>query len=124
MSERVNELQLLVLRRLNELGDSTGPMAARAAADRSRGAVSYETLRRIGNGTHSGRISDRTAEGIALALDVPVAQVYAAAAIPRPQSRWLWPERFDRLDTAQRQLVEEVAGALLEAYEKGLRDAR
>ena len=124
MSEPVNELQALVIRRLDELGDHTGPLSARRAAEKSRGGVSYETLRNISRGTHSGNITDRTAEGLAMALDVPVAQVYAAARVPRPQSRWLWPERFDRLDPAQRRLIEDLAGALLEAYEKGVRDAR
>lgn len=124
MSEPVNELQQLVLRRLDALGDHTGPMSTRAAAERSGGRVSYETLRGIARGTHSGKIADRTAEGIARALDVPVGEVYGAAHVPRPQSRWRWPERFDRLDAAQRRLVEDVAAALLEAHEKGVRDAR
>lgn len=124
MSEPVNELQDLVLRRLDALGDRTGPMSTRAAAERSNGSVSYETLRGIARGTHSGKITDRTAEGISRALDVPVAEVYAAAHVPRPQTRWRWPERFDRLDAAQRRLVEDVAGSLLEAYEKGVRDSR
>lgn len=124
MREPVNELQQLVLRRLDELGDRTGPMSTRAAAERSGGLVSYETLRGIARGTHSGKITDRTAEGISRALDVPLAQVYLTARVPRPQSRWRWPERFDRLDAAQRRLVEDVAAAMLEAYEKGVRDAR
>lgn len=124
MSEPVNELQQLILRRLAELGDRNGPMSTRQAAERSGGHVSYETLRGIARGTHSGKIADKTAEGIARALEVPVAEVYGAARVPRPQSRWRWPERFDRLDAAQRRLVEEMAAALLEAYEKGVRDAR
>lgn len=121
---RVNALQDLALRRLAELGDASGPLPARVAAERSRGRVSYETLRSIARGAHSGRLSDRVAEGLAMALDVPVQEVYDAARIPRPQSRWLWPERFDRLDAAQRRIVEDVAGGFLEAYEKGLRDAQ
>lgn len=125
MSEpRVNELQDLVLRRLAALGDNTGPMSARAAAKRSRGAISFETLRSIARGTHSGKIADSTAEGIALALDVPVAEVYRAARVPRPRSRFVLPERFDRLDAAQRRLLIDFGSALLDAYEKGLRDAQ
>ena len=126
MSERgpVNELQDLVLRRLAELGTPGSPMSVRQAAMRARGGLNYETLRTIARGEHSGRISDRTAEALSLALDVPAQDVYNAARIPRPQTRWLWPERFDRLDAAQRRLVEDVAGALLESYDKGLRDAR
>jgi hypothetical protein len=116
----VNELSALVQRRLRELGDGDRPMSYKRAADRSRGKVSHEIVRQIASGVHSGRISDRIAEGLALALEVPLTMVHDIARIPRPQSRWHWPERFDRLDPAQRKLVEELAGALLEAYEKGL----
>lgn len=122
--ERVNELQDLVLRRLAELGTPGAPLSVRAAAERARGLVSYEILRQIARGEHSGNITDRTAEGLALALDVPAGAVYRAAQVPRPMTRWQWPARFDRLDPAQRRLVEDVAGAILDAYEKGLRDAR
>lgn len=123
-SGRVNELQDLALRRLAEQGSPGQPMSIRRAAERARGLVSYEILRQIVRGEHSGNITDRTAEGIALAFQVPVDQVYAAARVPRPTGRWQWPARYDRLDLAQRRLVEDVASALLDAYEKGLRDAR
>lgn len=125
MSERnVNELQDLMLRRLAELGVPGSPMSIRQATERARGLVSYEILRKVARGEHSGRISDGTAEGIARAIDVPVQAVYDAARVPRPLSRWQWPARFDRLDQAQRRIVEDVAAGMLEAYEKGLRDAQ
>lgn len=119
----MNELQDLVLKRLDALGGTDGPMSLRDAAARSQGLVSYETIRSVLRGTHSGRINDRTAEGLSRALDVPLARVYEAAQVPQPASRWVWPGRFDRLDPSQRRIVEEVAGALLEAYEKGRRSA-
>lgn len=120
----VESLQDLVLRRLSELGDQEGPMSAKAAAARSRDRISYETLRLIARGKHGGRIGDRIAEGLSLALDVPISEVYRAAGAPRPQSRWDWPQRFERLDAGQRQLVEEIASALLEAYDRGRRDSQ
>lgn len=120
----MNELAALVLRRLEDLGTPDNPMSFRQATQRARGLVSFETLRQIARGEHSGRIADRTAEGIALALDVSVKEVYDAARVPRPQARWNWPAKFDRLDLPQRRLVEDVANALLDSYEKGLRDAR
>lgn len=122
-SRQVNELQELVARRLVELGLPDDPMSIRQAAKRSRGLLNYEVLRQISRGEHSNRITDRTAQGIATALDVPLQDVYNAAKMPRPQSRWLLPERFDRLDAAERSVVENVAAAILEAREKGLRDA-
>lgn len=98
-------------------------MTAREAARRGEGLVSYETIRNLARGVrHTGRISDRVAEGLSRALQVPVAKVYEAAGVQQPGERWEWPQRFDRLDFAQRQLVEEVAAALLESYEKGRRD--
>jgi hypothetical protein len=121
---RMNQLQDLMLTRLAELGEPKSPMSLRRATERARGLVSYEILRKISRGEHSGRITDSTAEGLARALDVPVQAVYDAAKVPRPQSRWQWPARFDRLDVAQRRIVEEVAGGFLEAYEKGLRDGQ
>ena len=121
--DRVNELQDLVLRRLAELGTPGSPMSIREATRRSRDRLNYETLRKLARGEHSGDITDQTAEGVSLALDVPIAQVYAAARVPRPLSRWQWPAKFDRLDLDDRRVVEEVASALLRAREKGLRDA-
>lgn len=111
-------LQDLVLRRLVELGDVEGALPLRIAADKSRGKVSYESIRRIARGKH-GRINDRVAEGLAEALDVPLAAVYRAAGVPRPGARWEWPERFDRLPPAQRKVVEDVAAAMLEMFDKG-----
>lgn len=120
----VNELQDLVLRRLAELGTPGSPMSIREATRRSREHLNYETIRKIARGEHSGDITDQTAEGLSLALDVPVQQVYSAARVPRPLSRWTWPAKYDRLDHEDRRVVEDVAAALLRAREKGLRDAQ
>jgi hypothetical protein len=115
-------LQDLILSRLHELGDKTGPMSAREAARRADGLVSYETLRNLARGVrHRGGISDRVAEGLARALQVPTARVYEAAGVPSPGERWQWPRRFDRLNPSQRALVEDVAAAILEAEERGRR---
>lgn len=122
----VDKLQLLVLTRLAELGEPGAPMSARAAARRSNGKISYDSIYQIANGKHSGRLMDATAEGLAAALDVPVAKVYDAAGAPRPHGRWVLPERFDRLNLDQRRLVEDFCSALLmadaEGYERGRRD--
>lgn len=126
--ELVDQLQHLVLTRLAELGERGRPMSARRAAERSRGQVSYDTLYLIAKGQHSGRLTDRVAQGLADALGVPVDRVYDAAGQPRPQTRWQPPQRFDRLTLAQRQLLEDLASALLEAdqrgYERGMGERR
>ena len=122
--EPVDQLQHLVLTRLAELGEPGKPMSARAAARRAHGAVSYDTLYQIANGRHTGRLTDPVAEGIAAALDVPVTRVYDAAGAPRPKGRWLLPERFDRLNTEQRRLVEDLCAALLKADADGYERSR
>jgi transcriptional regulator with XRE-family HTH domain len=114
-----NQLRHLVLTRLAELGTPGHPMSARQAAERSGGGVSFHTLYAIANGRHSGRLTGRTAQGIADALEVPVSQVYDAAGVPRPQERWLPPEKLDRLSLEQRRLLEAVGVAMLDAYTKG-----
>jgi hypothetical protein len=119
-----NQLQQLVLTRLAELGEPGRPMSLRAAAERARGLTTHHTLTAIANGEHSGRISDRTAEGIAAALDVPVTRVYDAAGAPRPHGRWHWPDKFDRVRPEDRVLIEDLAAALLKAEERGYERAR
>jgi hypothetical protein len=117
-SDPVEQLSGLVVRRLIELD-----LSAREAASRSRGRVSYSTIRNIARGTHGGKITDTVAEGLAIALDVPLAAVYEAARVPQPLSRWEWPEKFDRLVPEERRLIEELAAALLRARGRGLRNA-
>lgn len=120
----VDQLSRLILTRLAELGDENGPMGAREAARRARGLVSYETIRNLARGVrHTGRISPRVAEGLSMALEVPVAQIYRAAGALPPSEQWSWPRRFDALPPAQRQVVEDVAAAMLEMYERGRRNS-
>lgn len=114
----MHPLRQLVLNRLMELN-----LSPREAASRSRGKVSYSTLRLISRGEHSMHLKDETLEGIALALDVPVSTVYERAGAPQPRSRWDWPSRFDRLTLPERRAVENMAAVILGAYERGLRDA-
>lgn len=124
----MNPLRMLVLRRLADLGAGDRPLSARVAADRATASgnpVSYSTLYDIINGKHSGRLTDSKIRGVAAALDVPVNQVYEAAGLPRPQTRWAWPEQFDRIAPEHRPMFEKLAAAFLEAerrgYERGLR---
>jgi hypothetical protein len=121
---RREDLQELVLRRLAELGDSSGPMSAREAVRAANGMVSYELVRMIARGVHGGGVTDRVAEGLALTLRVPVERVYRAAGIPTPGTVWEWPARFSRVPNHMRPIVEDVASSLLEMYDRGYRDGR
>lgn len=118
----VSRLQELIRTRLAALGERGKPMSHREAARRSRGAFTNETLSAILRGNHGGGITDQTAKGLAAALEVPLTVVYEAAGAPMPESRWQMPARFDRLTPSQRKLVEDVAAALLEAYDRGRRE--
>lgn len=104
--------------RLRELGTPEGPLSLRQAAERAKGLASYESLRMIGRGEHSGRISDRTAEALSLALEVSIGEIYAAANVQPPLSRWEMPPNLHRLDLEDRRLVEDMARGLLRAREK------
>ncbi len=114
----VGDLQQLVERRLRELGDHRGPMPSRRAAARSQGKVSYETLRLLRIGQHSGAISQEVAEGLALALDVPVATVLQVAGQRIPQGPFVLPRRADTLTKSERAVVLGVVDAILDAAEK------
>lgn len=113
----------LVAQRLSDLGDRSGPLSMNAAVNRANGRISYENFRRIARGEHGGQFTDRIAEGLALAIDVPLAEVYRVAGLPQPTGRWELDRKYDRLSLSERVVVENVAAALLSAYERGRRDA-
>jgi len=113
--KRVGDLQQLVERRLRELGDHRGPMPTRRAAARSQGKVSYETLRLLKLGQHSGAISSEVAEGLALALDVPLTTVLEVAGQRIPLGPFVLPKRAETLTKAERAVVLSVVDAILGA---------
>lgn len=117
----VRNLQQLVLDRLTELGDRRGPMSTRQAALRSRGQVSYETLRLLAKGEHSGRLEEDTVAGLALALDVPRSRILAAMGqqMLQPLPPFELPKRAQQLSRAQRKVVLAVVEGLLSSYEHG-----
>ena len=114
MSDRVaavTDLRSFVRARMDELG-----ISARDIARRSGDRVSHETVNQILRGTHSGRIKDRTMQGLATALAVDESRIYDAAGLARP-TPWAWPERFNRLRPEHRKIVEQVAAGFLSAYD-------
>jgi hypothetical protein len=111
----VSDLQQLVESRLRELGNARGPLSTRQAAARAGGKVSYETLRLIRTGRHSGSISQDVAEGLALALDVPLTRVLAVAGRRIPQGPFVLPKRAEALTKSERGVVLSVVDAILDA---------
>lgn len=118
MTEEVRDLQQLVQLRLKELGGQRGPMSARQAAARSAGRVSYETLRLLLRGQHSGSIERETAEGVALALDVSVETVLRLVGQRIPLGPFVLPKRADTLIPSERASVLSVVDAILDAADQ------
>lgn len=118
----VEGLADLVSDRMIALGGESGPLSLRNVVQRSGDRLSPETLRRIIRGEHQGRISDRIAEGLSIALEIPIGKIYETAGLPQPSRRWDWPAKFDRLSMGERAIVEDVARGFLQAYERGRRD--
>lgn len=120
----VRTLQELVNERLVALGDGKRPLSQRDAAARSQGQVSHEIIGQLSRGTHSGKLSDRTVAGLALALDVPRSDILRAMDRQRyvGQSPFQAPDRWQRLTHAQRKIVMAVGDGLLAAYEDGRAD--
>lgn len=114
----VKDLQQLVERRLKELGGPRGPMSSRSAAARSEGKVSYETLRLLRIGQHSGSISREVAEGLALALDLPLETVLGAAGQRIPLGPFVLPPRAETLTKSERAAVLSVVDAILDAADQ------
>lgn len=112
----------LISGRMTTLGGEDGPLSLRNVVQRSGDRLSVETLRRIVRGEHQGGIGDRVAEGLSIALEIPLKKVYEAAGLPQPSRRWDWNPKYDRLTMAERQIVEDVARGFLHAYERGRRD--
>lgn len=124
-------LQDLMERRLREMGKRRGrgeSISLREAYQRlvdeageDAKLPTYEVFRRIRNGHTS--ITDPTASALATMLGVPVEDVYAAASIRPPLSRFELPTRADRLDGNQRQVVLSVVDAILQAGDAAGREA-
>jgi len=114
----VRDLQQLVERRLKELGGPRGPMSSRHAASRSEGKVSYETLRLLRIGQHSGSISREVAEGLALCLDLPLETVLGAAGQRIPLGPFVLPPRAETLTKSERAAVLSVVDAILDAADQ------
>lgn len=119
----IEGLSDLIANRMDTLGGPSGMLSLRNVVQRSGERLSPETLRRILRGEHQGNISDRVAEGLAIALEMPISRIYEAAGLPQPSRRWDWPAKFDRLSMGERAIVEDVARGFLQAYERGRRDA-
>lgn len=73
-------LQMLVQRRMAELGDTEGPLSVHEVWKRCGDRVSYETIRRVMVG-HVGKLSRAAAEGLAVGLELPLSEIVATGCV-------------------------------------------
>ncbi|MER6531201.1 hypothetical protein [Streptomyces sp. NPDC001508] len=100
-------------------------LSYRTAAARSRGMLTPANLSAIVTGKHGGKLTERTIDGLALALGLPRADIERAAGIyrERPAEPFKLPEELNRLNRKERALLEQMGLALLAAREEGRQGA-
>lgn len=114
MDETLQQLAQRRQRELGHTGQQRAQLSTREIWLRGGGedAWSYETVRRIVDRGHH-KISERVAEALANALDVPLGQVFKAAGQRPPLARFELPRRADRLTESERKAVLGVIDAIL-----------
>lgn len=103
------DLPTLVSRRLRELGLTYRAAERRTGRDprrRSGYAVSNTHIGAIANGTHRGLVTEETLQGLALALDLPISQLRAAAGVSTPTPRRV-PRGAEELTDGQWEMIEK-----------------
>jgi len=108
-------------RRIREASREAG--GYRSLARRTGGLVSVSTLNNIATGRHSGRLTDATVRGIALAIDLPAKEVarIAGAQLADELPPFVLPKRANRLSQPQRRVILSVVDAILTATDAGQR---
>lgn len=96
-------------------------LSYRAAAARSRGMLTHGNISAIITGKHSGKLSERTIDGLVLALGIPRTEIEKATGIyrERPAEPFQLPEELNRLNRKERALLVQLGTALLAAREEG-----
>jgi hypothetical protein len=97
----------------------------RGLARRSGGLVSVSTLNNIATGRHTGRLTDQSIRGIALAIGMPAREVarVVGADLTDELPAFVLPKRANRLSQPQRRVVVAVIDAILSAGESAARAA-
>lgn len=104
-----NPLARLIADRIAELD-----VSYRETAHRSNGRLSYETVRNIALGKHTGLLRENAIEGLHVALRIPRRVIVEAMGEP-----WPWPDRFRQLGPDDRARVEALADELLAKRNEG-----
>ena len=104
-----NPLARLIADRIAELD-----VSYRETAHRSNGRLSYETVRNIALGKHTGLLRENAVEGLSVALRIPRRVILEAMGEP-----WVLPDRFRQLGPVDRARVEALADELLAKQNEG-----
>lgn len=108
-------LQRLIANRQRDL-NAPSLIAMYRAANLPKGAITYETLRRMATGRQRSIRGDQTYEDLSTILRVSVDDVKSAEAGYTPIGGW---ERYERLNAEERKAIEGVMDAILAAREAG-----
>lgn len=111
-------LPALIARRQKERGASS-LRALYSLAELGDGGISYETLRRLSNGEQRGSRDPRVPRDLAVILGVSERIVREALAMEPDYGMWELPPRAQGLDARERDTVERVIDAILEAKRRG-----
>lgn len=104
-------------------GQRGRPLSHREAARRGGDEGKYETLRQIGTGEHSGRVTEDVIRVLVrLGLDEREVRRAAGLQLDKAPGPFVLPERATRLTLPQRKVVLSVVDGLLSAYEQGRED--
>ena len=111
------ELQRLIRAAAREAG------GYRSLARRTGGLVSVSTLNNIATGRHSGRLTDASVRGIALAIGSSAKEVarIAGTELADELPPFVLPKRANRLTQPQRRVILSVVDAILTASDAASR---
>jgi hypothetical protein len=109
----MENLQDLILRRAKEIGGNNGDLSTRQLEARSQGKVSRATFQRMMAGEYDAVTSQRTIDGLALALEVSLRVVESAAGAPPSYGPFQLDDDAARLTPTQRKAVKHVVEAML-----------
>lgn len=110
----MESLQELVLRKAREIGGREGVLSTRQLEAAAGGAPTRGVFQAIMAGTYKARPSVETIEGIARAIQEPVAAVERAAGAPPSYGPFDLGKDAQRLTPKQRVAVMSVVTAMLE----------
>lgn len=106
-------LQRLIANRQRDL-NAPSLIAMYRAANLPKGAITYETLRRMATGRQRSIRGDQTYEDLSTILRVSVDDVKSAEAGYTPIGGW---ERYERLNAEERKAIESVPTSVVAVAE-------